>query len=96
MKTSIANILDPDKLKIITPESLRAYACNLGWHDTSERYRKHSVVYAGKDLPTILIPITQRLGDYATIVAGLINIFSEVSNKDPLEIYQELRSELGI
>ena len=62
-------IQDRDALRAISPDALSAYARVAGWSRTSEKYRTYSDVYAAEGLPEIILPGTQSLGDYASVVA---------------------------
>ena len=66
------DIRDRDALRAISPDALSAYARAAGWSKTDERYGAHSDIYAAEGLPEIIVPRTQRLGDYASVVAQLI------------------------
>lgn len=50
----------------------------------------HSDVYVGEARPEIIIPRTERLGDYASVVATLIETFAEVGEQDELTVYRSL------
>ena len=84
-----ATIHDREALKAISPAALAAYARSAGWQ-RGEIYRVHSHVYAGQDRPEIIVPRTDRLGDYATVVSTLIKIFAQVADQDELTIYRSL------
>lgn len=84
-----ADIRDMDALTAISPASLAAYARVMGWEKT-EPYGAHSDVYSANDLPEIILPRTQNLGDYATVVSQLIGIFSSVANYDEISVYRDL------
>ena len=83
------DIRDRDALQAVSPEGLAAYAKAAGWEKV-ESYGAHSDVYAAEQLPEIILPRTQILGDYASVVARLIEIFAEVSERDELAIYRDL------
>ena len=83
------NIRDVDALRAVTPAALAAYARDAGWR-IQERYRKHSNVYVGEGLPEIIIPRTERLGDYASIVAAMIDTFAKVADLDETTVYRLL------
>ena len=83
------NIRDADALRAVTPAALSAYARTAGWH-AGEPYRKHSVVYVSEGRPEIIIPRTERLGDYASAVAALIETFAQVAEQDELTVYRSL------
>ena len=84
------HIRDRDALRAISPDALSAYARAAGWSKTDERYGAHSDIYAAEGLPEIIVPRTQRLGDYASVVAQLIEIFSKVARRDELALYHDL------
>ena len=84
-----ATIHDREALKAISPVALAAYARSAGWQ-RGEIYRVHSHVYAGQDRPEIIVPRTDHLGDYATVVSTLIKIFAQVADQDELTIYRSL------
>lgn len=83
------SIRDAEALRAVTPTALSTYARAAGW-SMHERYRKHSDVYVCEGRPDIIIPRTERLGDYASIVAGMIETFAQVAEQDELTIYRLL------
>ena len=86
MKVSIR---DTDALRAVSPAALSAYARAEGWSQ-QERYRVHSDVYVGEARPEIIVPRTERLGDYASVVATLIETFAQTSGQDELTVYRLL------
>ena len=86
MKVSIR---DTDALRAVSPTALSAYAHVAGWC-RQEPYRVHSDVYVGEARPEIIVPRTERLGDYASVVATLIETFAQVSGQDELTVYRSL------
>ena len=82
-------ISDPNTLRAVTPTALSTYARTAGWAK-AEPYGDYSDVYAGPSLPEIIIPRTQRLGDYALVVAQLIGIFARTSEVSETAIYHDL------
>ena len=86
MKVSIR---DTDALRAVSPAALSAYARAEGWSQ-QERYRVHSDVYVGEARPEIIVPRTERLGDYASVVATLIETFAQISDQDELTVYRML------
>ena len=84
-----AIISDPNALRAVTPTALSAYARAAGW-GKAEPYGDYSDVYAGPSLPEIIIPRTQRLGDYALVVAQLIGVFARVAEVSETTIYHDL------
>ncbi len=83
------SIHDRDALLEISPAALSAYARTAGWSQ-HESYREHSDVYIGDELPEIIVPRTTRLGDYASVVAALIETFAQVGHQDTLTVYRSL------
>ncbi|MBI1867520.1 MAG: hypothetical protein HYS06_04395 [Methylocystis sp.] len=85
-----ARVVDFGALCAISPQALRAYAQAEGWAPV-EPYGNHSHVYVkattGKE---IIIPGTASLGDYASVVAELLKIFSETEGRDELQVYRDL------
>ncbi len=86
MKVSIR---DADALRAVSPAALAAYVRAAGWRK-SESYGAHSDVYDGEARPEIIVPRTARLGDYANVVATLVETFSQVADQDELTIYRSL------
>src|SRR5713101_125241 len=84
-----ALILDKSALLAISPSSLAAYAREEGWQRT-EPYGVHSDVYEAPGKPEIVLPRTDRLGDYPTLVSKLLNIFSLTAERDELTTYRTL------
>lgn len=82
-------IRDADALRAVTPAALSAYARAAGWH-VQERYRVHSDVYVGEGRPELIIPRTVRLGDYASVVAALVQTFAHIEERDELTVYRDL------
>ena len=83
------NLHDPKVLRAVSPLALAAYARSAGWSKTEE-YGDYSDVYAGDQLPEIIVPRTPRLGDYAQVVARLIAIFSHAAEVDEIQMYNDL------
>ena len=82
-------IRDADAVRAVTPAALSAYARAAGWR-AQEQYRVHSDVYVGEGRPELIIPRTARLGDYASVVAALIQTFAHVEERDELTVYRDL------
>jgi hypothetical protein len=82
-------IFDKDALRAISPSALAAYARSEGWHKT-ETYGAHSDVYGASNRPEIVLPRTDRLGDYQTIVSKLLAIFAKVAGRDEMAMYRDL------
>ena len=83
------SIYDRGALLAVSPAALAAYARAAGWSQ-QEPYRVHSDVYIGEARPEIIIPRTERLGDYASVVATLIDTFARVAGQDELAVYRFL------
>ena len=83
------NLQDPKVLGAVSPLALSAYARSVGWSKTEE-FGDYSDVYGGNQLPEIIVPRTQRLGDYAQIVARLIAIFSRAAEIEEIQLYNDL------
>lgn len=86
MKVSIQ---DKEALAAVSPSALLAYARADGW-TKEETYGEHSDVYSREEAPEIIIPRTQHLGDYASVVSRLIEIFADVAGTDVLSLYRIL------
>ena len=84
-----ATIRDGDALSAVSPSALSAYARASGWVK-SEDFGDSSDVYVGTGLPEIIVPRTQRLGDYPDVVARLIEIFAAAADMDELALYRDL------
>ena len=83
------SIRDEDALNGVSPSALSAYARAAGWK-RQEPYGDHSDVYVREEAPEIVIPRTDRLGDYADVVSRLIEIFAEAAEADALSLYRDL------
>lgn len=84
-----AAILDTEALRAISPVALAGYARSEGWTRV-EQYGAHSDVYAATGRPEIILPRTDRLGDYPSVVAKLISIFADATQRDELAMYRDL------
>ena len=83
------SIHDRGALLAVSPAALSAYARAAGWR-RHEPYRVHSDVYMGESRPEIIVPRTERLGDYASVVATLIDTFAGVTGQDESSVYRSL------
>ena len=83
------SIRDEGALKGVSPSALSAYARAAGWKK-QEPYGDHSDIYVREEAPEIVIPRTDRLGDYAGVVSRLIEIFAEAAETDTLSLYRDL------
>ena len=84
-----AQILDADALRAVTPAALAAFARGEGWTRT-EAYGAHADVYAASGRPEIVLPRTDRLGDYALVVSRLLDEFAKIAEQDELATYRDL------
>jgi hypothetical protein len=84
-----ASIRDSEALCAVSPAALSAYARVEGWIRDGV-YGDHSDVYSADGMPEIILPRTQRLGDYASVVSQLIEIFAQVAGVDELSLYRDL------
>lgn len=82
-------IRDVQALRTITPAALAAYVRGEGW-ERLEPYGQHADVYAHSDRPELIIPRTQAVADYASVVAELIAILAETTERDALTLYRDL------
>ena len=82
-----ALIVDPVALRAISPVALRGYATFEGWKRV-EPYGENSEVYLrrkGDQSSEIILPVTEQLGDYPSIVAQLISIFAKEADKEVID-----------
>jgi len=84
-----ARILDVEALKAISPAALVAFARQQGW-TLLDAYGEHADVYTAEGRPEIILPRTDRLGDYASLVSRLLGIFAEARAQDEPDIYRDL------
>lgn len=84
-----ATILDTEALRAISPVALAGYARSEGW-TRAEQYGAHADVYIAAGKPEIILPRTERLGDYPSVVAKLLTIFAEATQRDELAMYRDL------
>ena len=83
------DIRDASALQAISPAALSAYARNAGWKKI-EGYGAHSDVYVAEEMPEVILPRTERLGDYVSVVSRLITIFAKAAGRDELSLYRDL------
>ena len=86
MKTQI---LDVAALKAVSPGALAAYARGQGWAK-HEAYGNHGDIYVGNGRPKIVVPRTELLDDYASVISRLVGIFGDVTEQDELAVYRDL------
>lgn len=82
-------IQDNEALAAVSPSALAAYARAAGWVKT-EPYGAHADVYQAEGRPEIILPRTQRVGDYALVVSRLVAIFATTAETDELSLYRSL------
>ena len=83
------DIRDRNALRAVSPAALSAYARAAGWRKV-ESYGDHSDVYTADERPEVIVPRTERLGDYPRVVSQLIEIFAKVARRDELALYRDL------
>ncbi len=83
------DIKDNEALCAVSPSALAAYARAAGW-SKSDSFGDNSDVYAGNQIPEIILPRTSVIADYARVVGRLIEIFSNVAQIDELALYRDL------
>lgn len=84
-----AVIRDQEALMAVSPSAIAAYARASGW-TKAEPFGDHSDVYARRGSPEIILPRHQRLGDYASVVQRLIQVFAEVADTTQIALYRDL------
>ena len=83
------DIRDRNVLHAVSPAALSAYARTAGWRRV-ERYGDHSDVYAAENWPEVILPRTDRLGDYPSVVSQLVGIFAKAAGWDEPSLYRVL------
>ena len=73
----------------VSPDALAAYVRSCGWAK-GDRYGEHSDVYVAEGKPELVLPSTDRLGDYPSVVGQLIKILSEFAGQGQLSLYNDL------
>ena len=84
-----ARVTDAAALRAITPGGLAAYARSVGWTKV-EPYGDAGDVWHGDGLPEIVLPRTDLLGDYASVVSRLIGVFSAERGTDEIATLRDL------
>jgi hypothetical protein len=84
-----AQILDVETLRAISPAALSAFARSEGWVKAGT-YGSHADIYSGPNHPEIILPRSDRLGDYASIVSRVLGIFAKTLERDELATYRDL------
>ena len=83
------DLRDHNALAAVSPAALSAYARAAGWRK-AESYGEHADVYAARGKPEVILPRTERLGDYPRVVSQVLGIFARVAQRDELALYREL------
>lgn len=86
-----ATIVDLEALKAVSPTAMVAYVIAEGWYRTSS-YGEHSDVYECNGKPELILPGTDALADYPTIVSDILRFLSKQEDRDELQIYRDLVS----
>ena len=87
----VKRILERGELLSVSPDVLSRFAIACGWIPEVE-YRNNSYVYSGGERrPDIIIPLTDNLGDYATVVSDLLALFAEEVDCSEYEVYLDLK-----
>jgi hypothetical protein len=68
---------------------LAGYARGEGWAK-AEPFGAHADVYTAAGKPEIILPRSDRLGDYPNVVAKLIACFADATQQDELATYRDL------
>lgn len=84
-----ARIIDQEALAAISPAALGAFARAEGWL-RAENYAGKADVYTHAQQPELLIPRSNRFGDYSSVVGDIIAIFSRALDADELSVYRDL------
>ena len=84
-----ASIQDREALLAVSPVALSAYARAEGW-SKAESYGEFSDIYVADGLPEIILPRTENLADYASVVSTLLDIFARVAGVDEIILYRNL------
>ncbi|WP_297799012.1 hypothetical protein [uncultured Brevundimonas sp.] len=84
-----AHIIDVDALRAISPMALASYARAEGWQRL-ESYGDHSEVYHRPQMGEVIIPGTEALSDYHSVVSDLIASFARAEARDELAVYRDL------
>jgi hypothetical protein len=83
------SIEDSAALRAVAPAALVAYALGEGWVRT-DKFGEHSDVYERANSSELILPGTDALGDYPTIVADVLKIFSREQHRDEMQVYRDL------
>lgn len=81
--------LKDEHLLAVTPNALSAYVKSRNWTKAGE-YGEYSDVYEADGLPTIVVPNTAEIGDYARVMARLLDVFAMVEEAPVEKVYPDL------
>ena len=81
--------LDHKAMHAVSPTALSAYARSLGW-SKGEPFGASSDVYQHDGHAEIVLPRTQNIADYASVVWRLLSAFSDVTMLPALSVYRDL------
>ena len=81
----------------VTVEAVRDYAEKLGWMKIEGKtgtYRGVSMLYRhpDKSRPMLILPTTEKLGDFESVVQNLVKDFAYFGEKTEGEVWKELSS----
>jgi hypothetical protein len=86
-----ARIQDAHALRAVTPAGLAAYVLAEGWKRV-ERFGDHSDVWMRMGSPELIVPGTDALADYATVVSEILRLLADAEGRDELQVYRDLAS----
>ncbi len=89
MRRPLARITDAEALRAITPAALRAYVVAEGWQRVGT-FGSHSDVYVRDDHPELILPGTNSLGDYASVIGSVISLVAGAESRDELQVFRDL------
>lgn len=84
-------ISDEHALASIPAHSLVAYVQAEGWSATG-LYGEFSTVFERGNSPEIIIPRSEEIGDYASVVSQIIDTLSREEGRDQLQVFSDLVS----
>lgn len=84
-----AHIFDLDALRAVSPAALSGFARSEGWSKVGP-FGEYADIYAGEGYPEIVIPRSEQVADYASVLSRLIGVFAEIGNRDELSVYRDL------
>lgn len=84
-----ADIVDQPALAAIAPPALAAYVRGEGWAWT-EPFGEFSDVYSLAGVAELIIPRTDTLTDYTSVVGDILRRLAEFEGRDQLQVYRDL------